>query len=73
MTALTPKQYRVFLFIEKYIRDNGFSPSVRDIAKQFDMGEKGAYDHMNALRKKNKITWVKNTARSIRIVEVKNS
>jgi repressor LexA len=68
MTALTNKQYRVFSYIEKYLEENGFSPSVREIAENFKITARGAYDHMSALRKKNKITWLGRTARSIRIV-----
>ena len=52
---LTPRQREVFDFIEKYISEVGYSPTIREIGKAFGFSEKAAFDHVNALVRKGMI------------------
>jgi len=71
MKELTKRQTEILLFIEKYIKENGFSPSVREIAGYFKISAKGAYDHILALVKKGFITMQSGKPRTIRILAKK--
>ena len=62
---VTDKQKEVLSFISEYIEGNGYSPSIRDVAGQFDCSVKGAYDHVVALEKKGLIERSRNRSRSI--------
>ena len=52
---LTPRQREVFDFIEKFIAEVGYSPTIREIGKAFGFSEKAAFDHVNALVRKGMI------------------
>ena len=52
---LTLRQREVFDFIEKFIAEVGYSPTIREIAKGFGLSDKAAYDHLNALIRKGMI------------------
>lgn len=62
---VTDKQREVLQFIADFIDGNGYSPSIRDVAGQFDCSVKGAYDHVVALEKKGLIERSRNRSRSI--------
>lgn len=66
---LTIKQQKVFDFIIKYIKDNGYPPTVRDIAGEFKMSSKGAYDHMLAIEKKGYIKRDPTKPRAIELMD----
>ena len=55
MKNLTERQLEVVGFIRKFIHDNGYSPSMKEIADRFGFSTKAAFDHITALRKKNVI------------------
>ncbi len=55
MKKLTNRQKEVLNFIEQYQKENGVSPSIRDIGKYFGFSIKAAYDHIMALQKKKVI------------------
>ena len=53
---LTLRQREVFDFIEKYISEAGYSPTIAEIAEGFGLSGKAAiYDHVNALIRKGMI------------------
>ena len=52
---LTNRQRKVLDFITNYIRDTGYPPTVREIAGEFKISSKGAYDHLVAVEKKGYI------------------
>jgi repressor LexA len=54
MKELTGRQREVLSFIRKCINDH-YPPTVREVADHFDMSVKGAYDHLAALKKKDRI------------------
>jgi repressor LexA len=49
MKILTDKQINVLKFITKVIKESGFSPTIREIADEFEITAKGAYDHLKAI------------------------
>lgn len=52
MKELTKRQKEVLSFIECYINDHVYPPTIREIADYFSISVKGAYDHVTALRRK---------------------
>ena len=55
MRTLTERQIEILNYIDGYIKQNGYSPSVRDIAGHFKISAMGAHDHILALEKKGVI------------------
>ena len=49
---LTRRQREVFDFIEKYISEVGYSPTIREIGKAFGFSEKAAFDYVAVLVRK---------------------
>jgi repressor LexA len=49
---LTEKQQAILNFVEKYLKDNGFPPSVREIGRQFGIYPATVQDHISALERK---------------------
>jgi repressor LexA len=67
MRQITERQAQILIFIENFIQENDYSPTVREIAAHFKMTAKGAYDHMTALIKKECITAQVGKSRTIRL------
>ncbi|GMO26465.1 MAG: transcriptional repressor LexA [Spirochaetaceae bacterium] len=70
MKLLTPKQEKVLAYIECYINEHKFPPTIREIAGSFDFSSKAAYDHVSALKKKH-IIKMSRGSRTIEIVKDK--
>src|SRR5215468_2950930 len=49
---LTEKQQAILDFVEKYVKDNGFPPSVREIGREFGIYPATVQDHISALERK---------------------
>lgn len=73
MKGLTKRQQEVIDFIEYYLAENGFAPSVRDIGDHFGFSPKAAFDHLTALRKKGIIKTADNLPRSVVMVKGSSS
>ena len=68
MRTLTERQKEIVNHIDEYIKQNGFSPSIRDIALHFEISAKGAHDHILALEKKGAIKRHFKKSRSLTIL-----
>ena len=68
MTEATERQRGILEFIILYIKENGYPPSIRDIAANFDISNKGAYDHIIALETKGYIKRDPKISRSIKVL-----
>jgi repressor LexA len=67
---LTKRQNEIFAFLDEYLKDRGYSPSLDEIAKHFGIASLNAvYKHLNVLEEKGFIKRLSNRARSIQIVE----
>lgn len=69
MKELTKRQNEVLEFIKAYMEENQYPPTVREIAADFDISVRAAFDHLRALQKKHAISTDLNRSRSIRIEE----
>lgn len=69
MRELTEKQNAILTFIQAYIQEQGYPPTIREIARRFKITAKGAYDHMKALEKKGYIKTEKNRSRALEILK----
>lgn len=52
MRKITDRQTEVLSFIESFIKDNSYSPSIREIAEHFQITIKAVQDHIKALNRK---------------------
>jgi len=73
MKALTVKQQNVFEYIRKKVGQIGYPPSVREIAQQFGISTRAAYDHLRAIEKKGYIRRDPMKPRAIEIVGSRNT
>ena len=64
---LTARQREVFDFIERFITEIGYPPTIREIAAGFGFSEKASHDHIIAIGRKGYIHREDGSPRSIRI------
>ncbi len=67
MNKQTKRQTEILSYIARYIKLNGFSPTLKEIGDNFEITVKGASDHIRALEKKGLISQRKGLSRTIRI------
>lgn len=68
MNELTNRQKEVLGYIETFIRENPYPPTIREIAAHFAISVKGAYDHLKALERKGRIRTGGGRSRKIEII-----
>lgn len=59
------RQAEILLFAREYRRENGYSPSLTEIAKHFDISIPTVHQHISSLKEKNLLTTEKGKKRSI--------
>ncbi len=69
MKDLTEKQVNILDYIEGYINNAGYPPTIREIGEQFTITAKGAYDHLKAIEKKGFIKCERNRSRAIELLK----
>jgi repressor LexA len=69
MKELTQRQRDVLLFITEYINTHAYPPTMREIGDNFSISVKGAYDHVEALRKKGFLRLGDKRSRTIEIIK----
>ncbi len=67
--TLTPRQQEILAFIEHYAKRHGVPPSIRDIAEQFGIYPRAAYDHLRALERKGIIIRTPHKSRSVQVAK----
>ncbi|MDR2181389.1 MAG: transcriptional repressor LexA [Treponema sp.] len=72
MKELTARQKEVLAFIADFIRAYSYPPTVREVADNFDISVKGAYDHLAALKRKGKIHLGDKRSRTMSLVRGDN-
>jgi repressor LexA len=60
-------------FITEFIQNYTYPPTIREIGSHFDISVKGAYDHVDALRKKGYIRMGDKRSRTIEIVRTEQA
>jgi repressor LexA len=68
MKELTERQREVLSFISAYTKSHTYPPTIREIADHFSISVKGAYDHLNALKKKGYLRLSDKRSRTIEVV-----
>ena len=68
MRTLTQRQRETLDFIRTFLKENGFPPTVREVAQRFGISVKGSYDHIKALEKKGFLQGHLGRSRAIRLV-----
>ncbi|GMO35493.1 MAG: transcriptional repressor LexA [Termitinemataceae bacterium] len=73
MKAVTKKQQEILDFIVAFCDEHSYTPTIREIAANYNITVKAAFDHVNALKKKGKITSEKGRLRTLKIVKNKEA
>lgn len=68
MKELTRRQTEVLAFLHTFIDNHGYPPTMREIARHFDISVKAISDHLKALERKNQIRCDFNRSRAIELV-----
>ncbi len=72
MKGLTHRQETVLEIISRWIREQGYPPTLQELADTLGASSRNtAVKHLSALVKKGYIAWEKNTARGIRLLEAR--
>jgi repressor LexA len=71
MKELTKRQKEVLSFIAAYLKSHAYPPTIREIAENFSISVKGAYDHITALKRKNCLKQDDNRSRTMELVRSK--
>ena len=67
---MTRCQYEVYKKIKKYIKENGYSPSIRELCDMINKSSTGTIQtHLKNLKKLGYISYVNNKGRTIRITK----
>lgn len=69
MKGLTTRQNEVIQFIQDFIRLNAYPPTIREIASEFGISAKAAFDHIKALEKKQILKTSSKKSRSLEIID----
>jgi repressor LexA len=69
MKQLTERQKEVLTFITDYISNHSYPPTMREIGEHFGISVKGAYDHVEALRKKSYLRIGDKRSRTIEVIK----
>lgn len=73
MKELTERQQEVLNFIKSFLKKRNYPPTIREIADNFGISTKGAYDHVKALEKKAVIQCDAKRSRAIELLGDYNS
>jgi repressor LexA len=65
--VLTEKQQAILNFIDRYVKDNGFPPSVREIGRHFKIYPATVQDHITALERKGYLQKKRFQSRSLSV------
>jgi len=70
---LTPKQKQILDYLKKYIKVEGYSPSLEEVGKYFGLVKSTIHEHIATLMKKGYLNKSNYRARTIEISKNKNS
>ena len=68
MKEPTNRQREVLTFIVEFIHSHSYPPTIREIADNFSISVKGAYDHVSALKRKGKLKFEDKRSRAMEVV-----
>ena len=65
---LTTRQREIFDFIQAFIKERGYPPSVREIGGHFSIYPRAAFDHLRALEKKGYLKRQSSMSRGLEVL-----
>jgi len=68
MENITERQREILAGIERFISEEGYPPSIRDLSARFSMAASSMLDHVKALERKGKIRRQSGKSRSIELL-----
>jgi SOS-response transcriptional repressor LexA len=68
-TELTTQQRNIYLFINQYRGEHGYSPSRNEIAENTRIHPSTVRAHLSAIKQKDYITWDERVFRSITVTK----
>ncbi len=68
MQPLTERQQKILTFIQKFVSDHSYPPTVREVARHFRIAVSSAQDHLGAMRRKGAIARAESLSRSLSVV-----
>jgi SOS-response transcriptional repressor LexA len=68
MEGLTTQQRNIYLFINQYRGEHGYSPNRNEIAENVHLHPSTVRDYLFAMERKGYITWDERIARSITVL-----
>lgn len=68
-SCLTPRQIQILTYIRDWRRQNGYSPTLQEIADELDISKITVFEHVEALLKKRMLTRRSNKARSLTLTQ----
>ncbi len=66
-TNLTPKQLRLLTFVRDFRRAKGYSPTMQELADEFNVSKVTVFEHVETLQEKGFLDRVRHKARSLRV------
>ncbi|MDR0400003.1 MAG: transcriptional repressor LexA [Treponema sp.] len=73
MRELTERQKEVLSFIECFVDEHNYPPTIREIADFFEISVKGAHDHVTALKKKGALRQEEKRSRTMKVLKNQNN
>jgi len=68
-TGLTETQYQTFVWVKDFIKRNGWSPSINEVAEKFDISGAAAADRINGIIERGYLEKDENRSRTLRVKE----
>ena len=68
MEGMTAQQRNIYLFINRFREEHGYSPSRNEIAESVNLHPSTVREHLAAMERKGYITWNERIPRSIAVV-----
>jgi len=65
---LTDKQSEILDFIKKFIEENGWAPTLREMAEEMEVTHQAVFFKIRELLRKGYIDYTPNISRSIKII-----
>lgn len=69
--SLTPRQAQLLAEIKRYMKDNGMSPRIADLAEKMGASKVTIFEHLGELERKGHIRRNKHQSRGIELVGCK--
>jgi len=69
MREITGRQKEILDFVDKFIRENVYSPTIREIGDHFQMSPKSAHDIVVALKRKGFLKSKNGKPRTLTVIQ----